>query len=145
MSFTELLKSAQLFVPPVTSGYVVKVYDGDTLTVCSTLFESPTYYKFHVRFSGIDAPELKSKNEEEKSVARLARDYLSGQVLNKWVTLRNVQLEKYGRLLADVYLGDEHVNQHMLDRRFAVRYEGKKKAPPASWKTYLEEGSNISL
>jgi len=134
--------SAKPFVPPVTSGYVVDVHDGDTITVCSTLpfSHSPTY-RFRIRLSGIDTPELKSKDAEERDVARLARDYLSGQVLNKWVALRNVKVEKYGRLLADVYLGDIHLNQNLLDKRYAVKYGGKKKVSPVSWKAFLESGS----
>ena len=41
--------------------------------------------------------------------------------MNKTVVLKNVKNEKYGRLLADVYVGDVHVNQFMLDNGLAVR------------------------
>ena len=35
------------FVPPVDSGYVIKVYDGDTITIASKLpYASSLLYKF---------------------------------------------------------------------------------------------------
>ena len=41
--------------------------------------------------------------------------------------LKNVKNEKYGRVLADVYLGDLHVNQWLLDNKYAVQYSGGTK------------------
>jgi endonuclease YncB( thermonuclease family) len=47
--------------------------------------------------------------------------------MNQMVRLENVGIEKYGRLLADVYLGDLHVNQWMKEKGHAVEYHGGKK------------------
>jgi endonuclease YncB( thermonuclease family) len=41
--------------------------------------------------------------------------------------LKNLKTEKYGRVLADVYLGDLHVNKWLLDNKYAVPYSGGKK------------------
>lgn len=124
------------FVPPITQGQVIKVYDGDTITIASCLPGMPeTLYRFHVRLSGIDAPEIKSSNETEKKAAHVAQDSLSNLILGKIVTLRNTANEKYGRLLADVYLGDLHVNAWMLQQHFVVPYDGKTKAF-INWETY---------
>lgn len=49
------------------------------------------------------------------------------------VELRNVANEKYGRILADVYIGDTNVNQWLVSENFAVLYDGGKKQRPASW------------
>jgi endonuclease YncB( thermonuclease family) len=54
-------------------------------------------------------------------------------VLNKYVTLHNVQTEKYGRILANVYVDDLNVNKHMLEKRLAVEYDGKTKRNPEHW------------
>jgi endonuclease YncB( thermonuclease family) len=48
-------------------------------------------------------------------------------VLNKIVTLKNIGTEKYGRILADVYLDDLHINKWMVEKQFAVEYDGKTK------------------
>lgn len=122
------------FVPPITSGKVVKVYDGDTITIASKLpgVDAPVY-RFHVRLNGIDTPEIKGKTNAEKDLAKKARDSLFQLILHKIVTLRNVSTEKYGRILADVYLGDLHVNAWMIEHGYAVRYDGGTKLRPAEW------------
>ena len=117
------------FTVPIKGGKVIKVYDGDTFTLAGYLpyAESPLY-RFSVRLNGIDTPEIKGKTEKEKECAILARTELQALILDKRVVLRNVQTEKYGRLLADVYIGDLHINQHMIDTGMAVKYDGGAKA-----------------
>ena len=56
--------------------------------------------------------------------------HASEKILNKHVTLKNVATEKYGRVLADVYLDDLHLNQWLLDERYAVKYDGGTKISP---------------
>ena len=116
------------FVAPITEGHVIKVYDGDTFTLAGYLpYPASPLYRFSVRLNGIDTPEIKGKTEKEKECAILARTELQTLILDKRVVLRNVQTEKYGRLLADVYIGDLHINQHMLDTGMAVKYDGGTK------------------
>ena len=135
-------KDLPLFIPPLKTGKVIKVYDGDTITIASRvpgLYNSPIY-KFSVRLNGIDTPEMKGKNEEEKEIAVKARDALSERIMGKEVRLENVQTEKYGRLLCDVYLGNSHLNKWMIDERYALKYDGGTKIIPESWKKYHEKG-----
>jgi len=122
------------FVPPVTSGKVIKVYDGDTITIASRLpFPNSPIYKFPVRLLGIDCPEIKGSTENEKNLAKSARDALSSKINGKTVMLKNVSTEKYGRLLAYVYLDSENMNQWMLDNNYAVKYDGGTKTRPDNW------------
>ena len=137
-------KKLPTFVPPLATGRVIKVYDGDTITVAARLpgLQGSPVYKWSVRLSGIDTPELRSKDPEEKQVATQARDALSEKIFGQDVRLGNVELEKYGRLLCDVYApGGEHVNKWMVDERWAVTYDGGKKMSPSSWKNYHENRS----
>ena len=116
------------FIPPVNTGQVIKVYDGDTITIAGHLpYDGSPLYRFSVRLNGIDCAEIKGKSEEEKQCALRARDQLDQLIMNKTVVLKNVKNEKYGRLLADVYVGDVHVNQFMLDNGLAVVYDGGTK------------------
>lgn len=135
-SVKELWGKTKPFVPPVSSGHVIKVYDGDTITIASVIdgMKNSPLWRFSVRLNGIDTPELKGgKNEQEKECAILARDWLSSQILNKRVQLRNVQTEKYGRLLAEVWYNGKNMNQAMIDKRFAVAYDGGTKVSPDDW------------
>ena len=116
------------FIPPISSGFVVKVYDGDTITILSKLpYKDSALYKFSVRLNGIDCPEIKGETLKEKQCAQIARDELSKLILNKHVILKDLKTEKYGRILAEVYLDDLHLNQYMLDKKLAVKYDGGTK------------------
>jgi micrococcal nuclease len=116
------------FVYPIRYGKVIKVYDGDTITIAAKLPNTDgPIYRFSVRLNGIDTPEIRGKSEAEKELAYFVRDALSEKIMG------NVANEKYGRILADVYLEEQHINGWLVDENFAVYYDGGKKHRPASW------------
>jgi hypothetical protein len=118
------------FVPPIQGGVVVKVYDGDTITVATDLVRpTGTLYRFRVRLRGIDTPEIKGSSDSERAKAVEARDALSAQIMGQTVELRNLGNEKYGRVLADVYFNGSHMNQWMLEQGYAQAYDGGSKQP----------------
>jgi endonuclease YncB( thermonuclease family) len=126
------------FVPEIRMGKVVKVYDGDTITIAARIIvdgkEIPRLYRFSVRLNGIDTPELKTKNTVEKTRAILARDDLSDYILGNIVILSNVSYDKYGRTLADVFTqSGVNISEWMINRGHAVRYDGGTKHQPDDW------------
>ena len=122
------------FVAPVTGGIVIKVYDGDTITIAARLpYKESPLYRFSVRLDGIDTPEIKTKNESEKAIAIKARDSLRALIMNKQIDLQNVKQEKYGRLLATVVFNGTNINDWMIQERFAVAYDGGTKRSPDDW------------
>ena len=121
------------FVPPIEKCQVIKVYDGDTITVASKMpYKDSPLYRFQVRLLGIDSPEIKGKTEEEKKAAQASQKALECLLLHKTVELREKSQEKYGRILANVYVVIDGktilVNQWMLDNNFAIPYDGKTKS-----------------
>ena len=125
------------FIPPICDGKVVKVYDGDTITIATKLpYENSPYYRFSVRLKGIDCPEIKTKNKEEKECATIARDFLREILMDKIVILKEVELEKYGRILADVYLNDQNISLLLCEKKLAVKYDGGTKKCPENWMNY---------
>jgi len=121
-------KNTEPFIIPVTRGKVIKVYDGDTITIAAKLpYKESPVYKFQVRLLGIDTPEIKGHSEKEKDIAIIARDALHDKIFGKIVELKNVGNEKYGRILADIYLDTLHINKWLLDAKYAVPYNGGKK------------------
>jgi endonuclease YncB( thermonuclease family) len=127
------------FTFPITGGQVIKVYDGDTITIAAKMpYKDSPLYRFSVRLNGIDTPEIKGKGvtEEEKEMAKQARDFLESLILHKYVILKNIKNEKYGRILADIYLHDTHINTFLIEERYAVKYDGKTKITPESWLKY---------
>ena len=129
------------FTFPITGGQVIKVYDADTITIASKLpYDASPLYRLSVRLTGIDTPEIKGKGvgEDEKQVAIEARDFVSNLVLHKQVRLENIESEKYGRILADVFIDGIHLNELLVKERYAVRYDGGTKTKPASWTQYRQ-------
>lgn len=131
----------KVFIPPIQYGYVIKVYDGDTITIAVEFpFEPKVFYRFSVRLLGIDTPETHDKTEDSILIAQYAKNEMTKMVMNKIVLLKNISFEKYGRLLADVYIENIHINEHMIQKRLAVPYNGGKKQIPVSWVKYNTTG-----
>ena len=64
-------KDTVTFVFPIKYGKVVKVYDGDTITIAAKFPNTDgPIYRFSVRLDGIDTPEIKGKTQAEKDLAK---------------------------------------------------------------------------
>ena len=127
-------KDTKPFVPYITTCKVIKVYDGDTITIASKLYPESPIYRFSVRLRGIDTPEIKANNENEKLHALKAKRFVEARILNKIIMLKDINTEKYGRLLADVYMEDGIcLNTLIVESGLAVPYDGGKKIIPPEW------------
>ena len=127
-------KETEIFIPQIRFAKVIKVYDGDTITVAAKLpFDESPIYRFSVRLRSIDSPEIKGLSEKECQLASESRDALNHLIFGKIIELRHNGKEKYGRLLADVYYNDIHVNKWMVDNGYAVKYDGGKKVRGDDW------------
>lgn len=136
-------EDTQEFTFPIKGGRVIKVYDADTITIASKLpYDESPLYRLSVRLNGIDTPEMKGKDvsDDEKEAAKAAREFVYKLVFNKYVRLENIESEKYGRILADVYIGDVHLNELLLKERYAVKYDGGTKKKSISWLRYKLTG-----
>jgi micrococcal nuclease len=127
-------KDTQIFIPQIKFAKVIKVYDGDTITVAAKLpFNTSPVYRFSVRLRSIDSPEIRGESKKECDLAIQSRDALHNLIFGKIIELKNNGKEKYGRLLADIYYNDIHVNKWMLDKGYAIKYEGGKKIRGGDW------------
>jgi len=127
-------KETDIFIPQIRFAKVIKVYDGDTITVAAKLpFDDSPIYRFSVRLRNIDSPEIKGESDKECQLAIESRDALHKLIFGKIIELRNNGKEKYGRLLADIYYCDVHVNKWMVDKGYAVKYDGGKKIRGSDW------------
>ncbi len=106
---------------------VVKVYDGDTIHVVFHLFGN--FYKWNCRIAHVDTPELRTKDAEEKKRGYEVRDKLRELILNKIVTLKCYDFDKYGRLLVEVLMEDtnQYVHEWLITNNYAHKYEGGTK------------------
>ena len=139
------------YIPPISCCKVVKVYDGDTITIGTFLpHDKKTPYRFSVRLRHVNTPELYSKDSNETNAAVLVRDKMKEKVLGKIIFISQLTYDKYGRIFANVYTNAEDartnnynnsINKWPLNYKFAGFYDGKNKQTPSSWITYIQSSS----
>lgn len=109
---------------------VTRVVDGDTIDVILDLGFS-VLHKCRVRLYGIDTPESRTRNKDEKARGKLAAKFLEDSINNgKQVILRSKLKDskgKYGRVLGEVIVDDININELMVKRYLAVKYYGQSK------------------
>ncbi len=115
---------------------IVKVLDGDTIDVIIDLgFD--LYKKERVRIAGVDTPEKRTRNLEEKALGIDATDWLKGKLEGAIAgdddLIIRTELDggvgKYGRLLGWCYIGDGDLslNEQMITEGYAWPYDGGTK------------------
>ena len=113
-----------------------RVVDGDTIDVTIDLgFD--LYKKERVRVAGIDTPEKRTRDLEEKALGIDATNYLKKQLEDTIagedeLTIRTELkggMGKYGRLLGWLYVGESNVslNEIMITEGYAWAYDGGTK------------------
>jgi len=102
---------------------VVRVIDGDTVVLDIDLGFN-IHHISPCRLYGINAYELRSKNAEEKVLAKKGLEELKCLLLEKSeVFIFSKELDKYGRPLVIIFNDKNvNVNAHMVDTKLAVTY-----------------------
>ena len=114
-------------IPGPITAHVVRVYDGDTITVDAFPWPDVTI-RTGVRVDGVDTPEINGDCQAEKDLAVRARDFVRAQV-GDTVQLRNVRLGKYaGRVVADVWAGDRDLAALIIAAGLGREYHGGARA-----------------
>ena len=142
MTFGRIQKMGKMTPPSRKSCYnfrvtkIVKVLDGDTIDVLIDLgFD--LYKKERVRIAGVDTPEKRTRDLEEKELGLHATNWMKDKLTetikgDEELTIRTELkggVGKYGRLLGWLYIGDADVslNEQMITEGYAWEYDGGTK------------------
>jgi len=109
---------------------VKRVVDGDTIDVVLDLgFD--ILHKSRVRLYGIDTPESRTRNLDEKARGKMAGTYLKEAVEKGEKVVIQTKLKdsrgKYGRVLGNVVVDGVNINEAMIENFLAVAYFGQSK------------------
>ena len=115
---------------------VDRVLDGDTIDVTIDLgFD--LYKKERVRIAGVDTPEKRTRDLEEKALGIDATNWLKNKLTetikgDEELTIRTELkggMGKYGRLLGWLYVGEDTIslNEQMITEGYAWEYDGGTK------------------
>ena len=109
---------------------IVKVVDGDTADVDIDLGFGVWLKKQRIRFYGIDTPESRTIDLEEKKYGLMAKEMVLAHLpIGSTQILRTHKdgVGKYGRILGSFVVGDTTLNQLLIDTHNAVAYFGQSK------------------
>ncbi len=109
---------------------VERVVDGDTIDVVLDLgFD--ILYKSRVRLYGIDTPESRTRDKDEKARGKMAGAFLEEAIEDGEKVIIQTKLKdsrgKFGRILGDVVVDGININQLMVKCHLAVAYHGQSK------------------
>lgn len=110
-----------------------KIVDGDTVEIDLDLGFNIILSNQHVRLLGVDTPESRTNNKEEKSRGMLSKRKLSeklpvGSYQKINTTKDDNNDDKFGRILGEFILEDgSNVNKWLIENNYAVSYLGENK------------------
>ena len=106
---------------------IVKVVDADTVDIIIDLgFDLSK--KERVRLAGIDTPESRTRDLEEKKLGLEAKEFLERRLMECAKLIVKTEKDgKYGRMLGWFYCSQININTEMVERGYAWEYDGGKK------------------
>lgn len=112
---------------------VISVYDGDTVTLM--IDQGMKHFaRVKVRLVGINTPEIRTTDLEEKERGYAAKSFLKDLIEGKTVIVHTVKKGKFGRWLGVLWLYEEDMtelgqslNDLMIQEGHAVAYDGGKR------------------
>lgn len=101
-----------------------RVVDGDTIDAYINLGFGIKLFR-RIRLIGIDAPETRTKNSEEKHKGIAVKEWLINKLTDcKIIVITEKDTTgKYGRVLGTIYADDININQLMIDNGLVESYE----------------------
>lgn len=99
-------------VPNILVGKIVAITDGDTAKV---LTEDKQL--FTIRLAGIDAPE------RGQDFGTKSKEFLSDLIFDKTVRVTSTKIDKYGRVVGQIYLDEVDVNLKLVQVGLAWHYK----------------------
>ena len=101
-----------------------RIIDGDTLDVAIDLGFHITINQ-RVRLGGIDAPETRTRDLQEKEEGLKSKEWLTKKLdTTEPLKIKTKKEDKYGRILGWIYIGnnDKSINTHMVEEGHATPY-----------------------
>jgi len=108
---------------------IVKVVDGDTVDVDVDMGWSIWRCGERIRLYGIDTPECRTRDAEEKAAGLLAKAFVEDALhVGKTYKLQTREKGKFGRFLGVIFISDKiSINAALVSEHLAVPYYGQSK------------------
>lgn len=105
-----------------------KIVDGDTADVDIDLGFDCWMHNQRIRLYGVDTPECRTRNKQEKAHGLLAKKYVQKTlIVGEVYALRTKEKGKFGRYLGEIKVGRTTINKLLIKEGLAVAYTGQSK------------------
>ena len=108
---------------------ITKIIDGDTFD-CILDLGFDVLLEARVRMLGIDTPESRTSDAEEKVYGLLSKEWLKHNMHGEKIII-STQVDnekgKFGRILGIVFVDGKNLNEAMIEEHMAVGYHGENK------------------
>jgi endonuclease YncB( thermonuclease family) len=126
---------------------IVRVIDGDSIIIDIDLGFSHWIHGESIRLYGVDTPECRTRDAEEKAAGLLAKEFVEEALhVGETYTLTTKEKGKFGRYLGVIMLSDKtSINAALVSEHLAVPYYGQSKqaiedAHAANYEILKEKG-----
>ena len=108
---------------------IVRVIDGDSIILDIDLGFGLWIHGESIRLFGVDCPECRSRDKEEKAAGLAAKDFVKRLLHDGGTyTLTTKEKGKFGRYLGTIFLTEKtSINDALVKERLAVPYFGQSK------------------
>jgi endonuclease YncB( thermonuclease family) len=108
---------------------IVRVVDGDTVDVDIDLGFSHWIHNERIRLYGVDTPECRTRDDEEKAAGLLAKAFVEDALhVGGTYILSTREKGKFGRYLGVIFVSDKtSINAALVTEHLAVPYHGQSK------------------
>ena len=107
---------------------ITKIIDGDTVDIDIDLGFDCWLRKQRIRLYGIDTPESRTRDKQEKRYGLAAKRFVENFIpVGSSAILKTKEKGKYGRYLGDMKVGSKWLCKALLDNHHAVKYFGQSK------------------
>ena len=130
-----------MFVPPIYSGKVLKIYTGDTFVLATKILfleEIAQMYQFTIHLDSVTAPI-------DKVPGGTAKEALIQKIEHQVVQLRDISTDRHGKIYAKVFLAEENVNEWLLKNNYVTKSQNGKKRRMSESDSILSVPSAPSL
>ena len=110
-------------------GKVTRVLDGDTFD-CMFDLGFNIFHHARVRMVGIDTPESRTRDLEEKARGLLSKQFLKDAITDQELIIKTYKKNakgKFGRVLGEIWLDEVNINKEMIELGYAVEYHRQSK------------------
>ena len=121
----KMLYEYECVIRSITDGDGLKV---DVLLGFGVVLRGNSGRGVNIRLYGVDAPESRTRNKQEKAHGLLAKKFLQDNLkVGGTYILRTKERGKFGRWLGEVKTGKGLITRLLIKNKLAVKYHGQNK------------------